>query len=437
MRIVRRIGWWFAGGIAVVVLLAPLLLQTDRLRLSAIASLQKTTGKTVEMRSLSVTLFPRAAIRITGLGVKNPPHFPAGYIVQVPHIEAHFDVVALLRGELVVRSVTLHRPSINLVSDPNGPWNFEIPGVRGTPYSALSIGIVPRLRIEHAHLAVSNLLPSGAPGPVFMEAQDLSTELKNFDPKGVADPTSRTLDGEGDVSAALLRFGNIEATELNALVRLQARQLSLTEMRASTYGGTTHGKFVVKLSGKEPSFMSDAQLAQIDMESLLNAFPNARGKMTGKLEGELKVDGELRHTVHPLAGLHGTGHLTVRDGQVPSLMLNANLMRLAHYNDLGPAKQAPASFKFVSTDLELDNERLSSMTIDVDGYGVDVDGSGSVSLSGSDALDYTGVAALTERQGFITNAVARMAGGSLKDGKLSFPFHIKGTIDKPEFGKGS
>jgi hypothetical protein len=29
-----------------------------------------------------------------------------------------------------------------------------------------------------------------------------------------------------------------------------------------------------------------------------------------------------------------------------------------------------------------------------------------------------------------------MAGGTLKDGKLSFPFHVGGTIDKPVFDKG-
>ena len=44
-------------------------------------------------------------------------------------------------------------------------------------------------------------------------------------------------------------------------------------------------------------------------------------------------------SLRPLAGMHGAGHVTVRDGQLASLNLNANLMRLAHFNDLGPAKE--------------------------------------------------------------------------------------------------
>jgi hypothetical protein len=111
-------------------------------------------------------------------------------------------------------------------------------------------------------------------------------------------------------------------------------------------------------------------------------------------------------------------------------------MKLVHYNDLGPAKNDPSSFNFVSTDLELDHERILSKVIDIDGYGVDIDGSGSVSISGSDELNYQGVAEIVSRQGFVTNLFARLNGGTLKDGKLSFPFHVRGTIDNPVFAKG-
>ena len=92
-------------------------------------------------------------------------------------------------------------------------------------------------------------------------------------------------------------------------------------------------------------------------------------------------------------------HLSVRNGDVPSLRLNANLMRLTHYNDLGPAKNDPSSFNFVSTDLELDHGRITSKVIDIDGYGVDLDGSGTVSLSGSDELNYQDVAEIVSQQG--------------------------------------
>jgi len=49
-------------------------------------------------------------------------------------------------------------------------------------------------------------------------------------------------------------------------------------------------------------------------------------------------------------------------------------------------------------------------------------------IIGADELNY---------QRFVTNLFARLAGGTLKDGKLSFPFHVGGTIDNPVFAKGN
>jgi uncharacterized protein involved in outer membrane biogenesis len=439
MAIQRRTGLVLAGIAAtllmVFVFVVPVLLNGDRYRPQAIAYLEESTGKKVEIGRLAVTFFPRLTLHVDEFGIKSPPLFPASYILKVARIVVQIDPWRLLHRQIVIKSVVLEQPVINLVSDPDGPWNFENPAAKDRPHSFL-IGVIALVTIKRGHVIVSNLLPSDAAGPVFFEAQEISSELENVNADAIANPASTTLDGQGTLQAALLRFGSIEAKNLSSDIRLQARQILFTDVKAETYGGYTRGELSIKLSGKNPSFKTDARMKGIDVAQFLSAFKNARGKMTGNMDGELKIAGEIEHSLHPLEKLHGTGHLTVRDGQVPSLKLNANLMKLVHYNDLGPAKNDPSSFNFVSTDLELDHERILSKVIDIDGYGVDVDGSGSISISGSDELNYQGVAEIVSRQGFVTNLFARLHGGTLKDGKLSFPFHVRGTIDNPVFAKG-
>ena len=436
----RRIAVWLiviAGCLlAAMVFLAPVLLNPNRYRPEAISYLEQKTGKKVEIERLAVTFFPKVTVHIDGFGVKSPPLFPPSYIVKVARADAVLDFWALLHRKVIIKSLVLEDPEINLVSDPDGPWNFENPGAKNTPGTFL-FGVVSRVELKRGQVIASNLLPSDAAGPVFFEAHDVSSELENVNVDAIADPTSTTLDGQGTLKAGLLRFGSIEAKDLNSTIRLQARQVFFTDVKVETYGGNATGDLSIKLSGKNASFKTDVRMKGIDVAHLLTAFQSARGKMTGKMEGELKIAGEIEHSLHPLEGLHGSGHLTVHNGRVPSLNLNANLMKLAHYNDLGPAKNDPSSFNFVSTDLELDHERISSKVIDIDGYGVDLDGSGSVSLSGSDELNYQGVAEIVSQQGFVTNLFARLAGGTLKDGKLSFPFRIEGTIENPKFLKGT
>jgi uncharacterized protein involved in outer membrane biogenesis len=438
MAIRRRTGL-IVVGIATLLLLAlifvgPALIRVDRYRPRVISYLQDKTGKQVEIGRLALTFFP-VAIHIENFGVRNPPIFPRGYVVQVARIDAELSVGALLHRQVAIKSLVLEDPVLNLTSDPDGPWNFENPQAK-VSQDTFPLGVISRVQIKRGQLVASNLLPSDAAGPIFFEAHEISCDLEKVNLVAIINPSSSSMDGQGKLKAGLLRFGWVEARNLESKLLFQARHIFFRDVKAEVYGGSAAGDLNFDLSGKNTSFKTNAQLSGINVAQLLAAFPNGGGKMTGKMEGEVKLAGEIEHTPRPLAGMHGAGHVTVRNGQMPSLKLNANLMKLAHFNDLGPAKDDPSSFKLITTDLELDNQRISSKVIDLDGYGVDVDGSGSVSVSGSDELNYRGLAEITTKESFFTNTVARLSGASLKDGKLQFPFRIGGTIDSPVFSKG-
>jgi uncharacterized protein involved in outer membrane biogenesis len=436
---IRRVTGLVVVGMAAILLLAfifvvPALMNVDRYRPRVISYLQEKTGKQVEIGRLAVTFFP-LTIHIDRIGVKNPPIFPSGYIIQVARIDAELGVGALLHRQLVIKSLVLEDPVLHLTSDPDGPWNFE------NPQSKISAGALPlrpisSVKVKRGLVIASNLLPSDKAGPIFFEAHEIFCELQQVNLAGIIDPSSSSLDGQGSLKAGLLRFGAIEAINLDSKLRLESRHVFFTDIKAEVYGGSAVGGLSFDLSEKNASFKTTARLSRINLAQLLAAFPKGGGKMTGKMEGDVRLAGEIAHSLRPLAGIRGSGHLTVRNGQVPSLKLNANLMKLAHFNDLGPAKNDPSSFNLITTDLELADQRISSRVIDIDGYGVDVDGSGSVSVSGSDELNYRGLAEITTKESFFTNTVARLSGATLKDGKLQFPFRIGGTIDSPVFSKG-
>jgi uncharacterized protein involved in outer membrane biogenesis len=425
--------------IAAILLLAfifvvPALINVDRYRPRVISYLQEKTGKQVEIGRLALTFFP-LTIHVDRIGVKNPPIFPSGYVIQVARIDAELSVGALLHRQVVIKSLVLEDPVLNLTSDPDGPWNFENPQSKISA-DALPLRPISSVKVKRGRVIASNLLPSDKAGPIFFEAHEIFCELQQVNLAGMINPSSSSMDGQGSLKAGLLRFGAVEARNLDSKLRLESRHVFFTDVQAEVYGGSAVGGLSFDLSEKNASFKTTARLSRINLAQLLAAFPRGGGKMTGKMEGDVRLAGEIAHSLRPLAGIRGAGHLTVRNGQVPSLKLNANLMKLAHFNDLGPAKSDPSSFNLITTDLELADQRISSRVIDVDGYGVDVDGSGSVSVSGSDELNYRGLAEITTKESFFTNTIARLSGATLKDGKLQFPFRIGGTIDSPVFSKG-
>jgi uncharacterized protein involved in outer membrane biogenesis len=425
-----------AASLLASISLATLFLNPDHYRPQVISYFEQSTGKKVEIERLGISFFPRTTIHIQNFGVKSPPLFPSSYILKVPQADVVVDFWPLLRRSIVIRSLLLQEPVINLISDPDGPWNFENPQTQNSK-NLFPLGTIDKMVINRGQLILSNLLPSDAQGPVFMEAHEIYSELDQVDLAAIVNPASPSLNGQGHWKAARLRFGAVETTNVNAKFHLESKEIVFTDLKADAYSGKATGDFSVSFAKPTASFRADARMSGINMTQLLASFHEERGRITGTLAGDLKLLGNIEHTENPLAHMSGVGHVKVTNGQVPSLMLNANLIKLAHFNNLGPAKDNPASFSFISTDLELENLRIASKVIDIDGYGVDVDGSGSVSVSGSDDLDYQGVATITTKQGFFTNTFGRFAGAKLVDGKLTFPFRIVGKIEDPKFSKGS
>ena len=112
--------------LAILFFAVPVLIKVDRYRPQVISYLQQKTGKQIEIQRLGLTFFP-LSIRVDGFGIVNPPLFPRGYVVHVARIDAALDAAALRHRQVVIKSLVLDNPVIHLISDPDGPWNFENP----------------------------------------------------------------------------------------------------------------------------------------------------------------------------------------------------------------------------------------------------------------------------------------------------------------------
>ncbi len=431
-----------AALLAALAIIVPALVDLDRYRPEAIAYLEEKTGKPVAIGRLALTVFPALSIRVDDIEIGNPRGFPAGHVVKARRIYAVVDGRALWNRQVVVRSLELDDPDISLLSDPRGRWNFENPPERAerrAPATAspggapsFTMGVISKLKIAGGHLAVANLLPSGQAGEAFFEGRGISSTLEQFDFEGFTAPGSAPA-SQGTLKADSLRFGAVQATRVRSRLELTPERVAFDDLSLDVDSGQASGNLAFNFAGPDTRFGVDARLRGVDVSRMLAAFPSGRGKMTGTLEGNVKLSGDVKHSRDPLAGIGGTGQVTVRNGQLPSLKLNQNLMMLARLSDLGPASGDPSSFSLMSADLRLAEQRISSRKITVTGNGVEAAGSGTLSLPGAGSLDYQGLAKVAAGQNAISNLVAGLSGATFANGKLSFPFHVGGTPENPKF----
>lgn len=448
--------------VAAAAVAIPLLVDVDRYRPAVIRELEEATGKRVAIGHLGLSIFPRLAIRVNDLALGNPPGFPKGDFLRARQIAVVVDAGALLHHRVVIERLEVDRPELTFLQDTRGRWNFEnapAPKARTKEPEGGSVpftlGVISRINVEKLDVSAANLLESGRPGPFYFQGRDVSAELEGIhlarfagsspaaalhheglgEEPGLAfaAPPGPASAGHGTLKASTLQFGSLEATSVETKVRLFPKQVYLDGLTFNLYEGRGSGNLAFDFAGRNPHYRAQARIGGVDVAKMLETFPTARGKMTGKMGGNIKLEGLVTHSSDPLAGIEGTGDVDVKDGRMPSLQLKKNLMTLARLGSLGAASGDPSSFSSISADLNIANGRIASRKITVLGNGVAADGVGSMSLAGAGSLDYQGVAKLASRQAGVSNLLSALAGAQESNGQLSFPFTIGGTLDNPAF----
>jgi hypothetical protein len=465
-KIIGTLALVVIGVLVVLLVVVPRLVDIDRYRPEVVAQIENATGKKTEIGHLSLSLLPVLAIRIDQFALANPPGFPEGYLLTARRIYGEVDAVAFWQRQIVIKSLELDQPVVRLLSDVQGRRNFDRPNEPGRlarvsleSGSHLSLGIISRIDVSGGQLTDAALLPSGRPGPVFFEADVIAAKLQNVNldafttpaPKGLPAPTtSEFLGGPGDslayaapssiesagegmFHAEALRFGNVRATSIKSKLLLGYRHALFNDLRFDLYGGTASGKLTFNFAAPVTGYSAEVQFHGIDLAALLAEFPKARGKMTGRMEGNLTLEGEITHSEDPLASQRGKGQVVVRNGQLPTLRLNSNLMLLTRLSNIGPAEGDPSSFSSVSADLTLVNDRVTSRKVKIVGNGVGIDAAGVLTLVGEGSLEYEGVAEVSAAENALTNMLAGLSGATFAHGKLSLPFTLGGTLENPRF----
>lgn len=405
--------------------------EPDRYIPSIVAYLQKDTGLQARIQHIQIQLFPTLLVQIQGLEIKNPQPFPSGNFLRVPRLDATIEKLPLLHGQIAIRSLFLHKPSIDFISDPDGRWNFQNPSGSKKAPAHFSTSLISNLQIENGTLRGSNLIdPNDKPGPVVLEIGNFSALLNKTFPKP-SDSSDNPTGLAGHLAADTVRFGSIHMKDLQAQLHITAKQLIFSNVNAKTYHGHASGDFALNFSGKNTMFKAGLQLDGISMPYVLAEFQNGTSAITGAMQAKLSLAGELTHASSPFAGIHGSAQITIRSGELPKLNQNQSMLALERFRPASAVTLPASAFTTFTADMELQNNHIYSKRIDVDFYGTDVVGSGNISLLDG-ALDYRGAANVVRKQSLVTNLFARIfKEAQQKDGRLAFPLRLTGTLTTP------
>jgi hypothetical protein len=128
---VNRLRTWWKPAVLLLLALfavqagASLVVRTSRVRGFLTRQLEKSFGRSVEVREFSASLFPAPTLDANGISVGEDPAFGQEYFLRAERLSAGLRWTGLLRGRFELGTLQLDRPSLILVRNIEGRWNLE------------------------------------------------------------------------------------------------------------------------------------------------------------------------------------------------------------------------------------------------------------------------------------------------------------------------
>ena len=179
--------FWIAGALVLALVLAvvlPPLISLSRFERRISDSIGRAVGRPVRMSSAKMQLLPRPGFEIADLVVEEDPAFGAEPILRCEQVTAYVRLLPLWRGHLEIARISFDEPSVNLVRNREGRWNFDslltqAAQVPSAPTGERHLRGVPRFPYISANDARVNFKYGSEKMPFSLLNSDLAVWLEN------------------------------------------------------------------------------------------------------------------------------------------------------------------------------------------------------------------------------------------------------------------
>ena len=131
MAVPRLVKWALVGLgsfvllLALAALLVPLLFDPKSVGPVIAGQVQRLTGRTLTVGQISLRILPVPAVSVAPLTLSEGARYPGRDAVRIERASIRLKLSGLLRGRLELGSVVIDRPTVTLIRDRQGRWNYD------------------------------------------------------------------------------------------------------------------------------------------------------------------------------------------------------------------------------------------------------------------------------------------------------------------------
>jgi len=111
--------------IVLAALLVPLLFDLKPIGPVIAGQIQQLTGRNATLGRISLRILPVPALSVAPVTVSEGPRYPGRDALRIGGVSIRLRLVGLLRGRLEFGTIVIDRPTLTLIRDRQGRWNYD------------------------------------------------------------------------------------------------------------------------------------------------------------------------------------------------------------------------------------------------------------------------------------------------------------------------
>ena len=381
--------------------------------------LSETLGRMVTIESVRLNLIRSPHLILTGLTAHEDPAFGEGVFIKANEVRAGFDIIRYLRNrQIVIDSITLKSPQIDLVKNRDGVWSWTTLGKQSS---------------EEA--TVSSLVA---------EAVSYSSILSIPSADSLSGTTLRKIKIES-ASVKLKDYGGSEKSEV--VYKNIALNASLTPQAGDDSGyicTQAKGDLVLQSEEDGEADLFKATLPfDLKIEGRGAPALSVRGSIgPGPIEtkniniGELAINGEINSNRH--APLTGNGHLYVNDLDIHPINLSEQVARALKLDQIGDMSPGTAVAS-LETEFQISQGTVYTTALRIqqlDGLGDATAPNGSFKIESALNVNYAATVVLSPEATSLVKSISPALGLVVTiletNNRVSVPIDVRGDVRNPE-----
>ncbi|MBM4128189.1 MAG: AsmA family protein [Nitrospira sp.] len=343
------------------------------------------------------------------------------------------DQVSIAGGKVTYRDVSTAKPTEYVLQD----VDFLLTSVR--------LGQTPSLHLDTiVHPLNLPVRLDGTFGPL-KETTDI--EAINF--QLAVGKTDFTITGKVSGQDAIVNIGSpaintanlpitlplakpVEIKNFQIAAEVKGREATLNNLSFQLFDGQVKGQAKVVTGSDVPPFISSLTVQGVQLGPALDAVATTNLSVSGTAGADLSLKGRGFSLPDLTKALEGTSHVGVKDGKVEGVNLLQEALAILKVVGLSVGDPKATVFSTIETDLAIKQGIVTVQRLLMDSHDFQATGGGTIGFD--QRLN------LAVRMNLSQDVSQKIAGLSpvarlaLKDGRMSLPLTIGGTVQQPVYG---